>query len=178
MKISSAKRQPFSSNLKCVKTHWGLNAPYVQKLLSPLRYLRYVPEFWNMLSTNNIYVAKDIKNNAWVTMNNDFFCHEWGDLAMIFMSGEVKKNRYSQWRMYYLFPIRYFMPWTHRSAKNYHQALISPLLPRAVFSDLALWCHYNWSVTSCKREILVLWHHILRLSLHVQTGAKAIFTSE
>ena len=32
---------------------------------------------------------QDIKNNAWVTVNNDFCCHEWGDSAMIFTSDEV-----------------------------------------------------------------------------------------
>ena len=26
----------------------------------------------------------DIKNNAWVAVNNDFFGHEWGDMPMIF----------------------------------------------------------------------------------------------
>ena len=33
-------------------------------------------------------------------------------------------------------------------------------------------------VTSREREILALWRHICRLFLHVQIGAKAIFTSE
>ena len=68
--------------------------------------------------------------------------------------------------------------WTHKSAKNYHRALISPLLPRAAFSDRALWRHHNWSVTSCEREILVLWRHICLLLLYAQIGAKPIFTSE
>ena len=77
-----------------------------------------------------------------------------------------------------LFLTRYFMSWTHKSAKNYHRALILPLLPRAAFSDRALWRHHNWSVTSCEREILVLWRHICLLSLHAQVGAKAIFTRE
>ena len=57
-------------------------------------------------------------------------------------------------------------------------ALISPLLPRAAFSDRALWRHHNWFVTSCEREILVWWRHICLLSLHAQIGAKVIFTSE
>ena len=77
-----------------------------------------------------------------------------------------------------LFLTRYFMSWTHKSAKNYHWALISPLLPRAAFSDRALWRHHNWSVTSCEREILALWRHNCLLSLHAQIGATAIFTSE
>ena len=50
-----------------------------------------------------------------------------------------------------LFLTCYFMSWTHRSTTNYHWVLNSPLLPRAVFSDLALWHHYNWSVASCER---------------------------
>ena len=64
-----------------------------------------------------------------------------------------------------LFLTRYFMSWTHKSAKNYHRALISPLLPRAAFSERALWRHHNWSVTSCEREILVLWRHICLVCL-------------
>ena len=42
----------------------------------------------------------------------------------------------------------YFMSWTHNSAKNNHQSLILQLSPRAVFSDLSLWRHHGWSVTS------------------------------
>ena len=36
---------------------------------------------------------RDIKNNAWVTVNNDF-CHEWGDSAMIFTSDEVTSENH------------------------------------------------------------------------------------
>ena len=36
--------------------------------------------------------------------------------------------------MYNFFLTRYFMPWTHKSAKNYHRSLILHMLPRAVFS--------------------------------------------
>ena len=45
-------------------------------------------------------------------------------------------------------------------------------------SDLALWRHHSWSVTSREREILALWRHIRRLFLYAQIGAKAIFTTE
>ena len=44
-------------------------------------------------------------------------------------------------------------------------------------SDLALWRHHSWSLTSHERGILALWRHIRRLLLHAQIGAKAIFTS-
>ena len=54
----------------------------------------------------------------------------------------------------------------------------SQLLPRTLFFDSALWRHHSWSVKSCKREVLALWHHIHRLFLHVQIDAKAISTSE
>ena len=132
----------------------------------------------------------DIKNNAWVTVNNDFLSrvrrfgndfhewrsHEWKSLTNRLTSD--KKIVIHGNECIILFLTCYFMSWTHRSAKNYHWALISPLLPSAAFSGAALWRHHNWSVTSCEREILVLWRHICLLSLHVQTGAKAIFTSE
>ena len=135
-------------------------------------------------------VEIDIKNNAWVTVNNDFLSrvrrfgndfhewrsHEWKSLTNRLTSDKnivIHGNE-----CIILFLTCYFMSWTHRSTKNYHWALISPLLPSAAFSDAALWRHHNWSVTSCEREILVLWRHICLLSLHVQIGAKAIFTSE
>ena len=55
--------------------------------------------------------------------------------------------------------------------------LISPLSLMRVFSDLVLWRHHSWSVTSPKHRVLALWH-IHWLLLHMQIGAKAIFTSE
>ena len=131
-----------------------------------------------------------IKNNAWVTVNNDFLSqvgrfgndfhewqsHEWKSLPNRLTSD--KKVVIHGNECIILFLTSYFMSSTHKSPKNYHRVLISPLLPRAVFSDLVLWRHHNWSVTSREGEILVLWRHICRLLLHAQIGAKAIFTSE
>ena len=77
-----------------------------------------------------------------------------------------------------LFLTRYFMSWTHNSSKNNYRSLISPLSLWTVFSVLALWPHHYWSVTSRKHGVLELWCHIRRLFLHVQIGAKAIFTVE
>ena len=77
-----------------------------------------------------------------------------------------------------LFLTRYFMSWTHRSATNNHRSLILPLSLGTVFSDLTLWRHHSWSVTSRERDALALWRHIRWLFLHAQMGAKAIFTSE
>ena len=134
---------------------------------------------------------QDIKNNAWVTVNNDILGHECGDLPMIFTSDEVTSE--NQWQNRFtsdpkivihgneciiLFLTRYFMSWTLNSAKNNYRSLISPLLLRTVFSDLVFWRHHRWPVTSNKRRVLALWRHIRRLLLHAQIGAKAIFTSE
>ena len=55
-------------------------------------------------------------------------------------------------------------------------SLISPLSSRTVFSDLALSCHHSWSVTSRERQVLALWRHIQGLFMHMQIGAKTIFT--
>ena len=137
-----------------------------------------------------LQLQNDIKNNAWVTVNNDFLSqvrrfgndfHEWRSQEWKSLPNRLtsdKKIVIHGNECIILFLTRYFMSWTHKSAKNYHRALISPLLPRAAFSDRALWRHHNWSVTSCEHEILVLWRHICLLSLHAQIGAKAIFTSE
>ena len=110
---------------------------------------------------------------------NDFHesrSHKWKSLANRIMSDPkiiIHGNEFI-----ILFPTRYFMSWTHNSTKTSYRSLISPLLPRTVFSDLALWRHHSWSVTSSEREVLALQRHIRRLFLRVQNGAKAIFTSE
>ena len=55
---------------------------------------------------------------------------------------------------------------------------ISPMSPRMVLYDSALWRHHSWSVKSCEREALALWRHIRRLFLQKQIGAKSVFTIE
>ena len=131
-----------------------------------------------------------IKNNAWVNVNNDFWSrvgwfandfhewrsHEWKSLAN-HLTSDQKIVIHGNERII-LFLTRYFVSWTHRSATNNHWSLISPLSLRTVFSDLTLWRHHSWSVTSRECEALALWRDIHRLFLHVQIGAKAIFTSE
>ena len=39
-------------------------------------------------------VERDTWNNVWVSVNNDFFCHDWGDSAMIFMTDEVTSQNH------------------------------------------------------------------------------------
>ena len=97
----------------------------------------------------------------WITS----FCHEWGDSAMIFTSDEVTSENHCRIasrvtkkiaihgnECIILFLTRYFLSLTHKSAKHYHRALISSMLPRAAFSDRALWRHHKWSVTSWERK--------------------------
>ena len=138
------------------------------------------------ISSITMSTGNEIKNNVWVTVNNDFFVtsgairqwfrHSWKSLPN--RPTRDKKIVIHGNECIILFLTRYFVSWTQKSAKNHNRALVSPLLPRAAFSDRALWRHHNWSVTSCEREILVLWRHICLLSLHAQIDAKAIFTSE
>ena len=127
----------------------------------------------------------DIKNNAWVTVNNDFWSrvgwfandfHEWKSLANHLTSDQKIVIHGNECII--LFLARYFISWTHSSATNNHRSLISPLSLGTVFSDLTLWRHNSWSVASREREALALWRHFRRLFLHAQIGAKAIFTSE
>ena len=133
----------------------------------------------------------DIKNNAWVTMNNDFLGHEWGDLPIIFTSDKVTSencwqiaSRVTQKSLFMVTNVLFYFlhailcPWTHNSVKNNHRLPILPLSLRMVFSDLALWRHYIWSVMSRERGLLALWRHFCRLFFHAQIGAKVIFTSE
>ena len=74
-----------------------------------------------------------MNNNARVTVNNDFFGHEWGDLLKIFTSDEVKsenrwqitsrvttKSIFMATNVLFYFLRAILCPWTHNSAKNNH----------------------------------------------------------
>ena len=128
-----------------------------------------------------------IKNNAWITIfgsrvrrfANDFHewrSHEWKSLVNR-LTRDPKMVIHGN-ECIILFLTRYFISWKHNSAKNNHRWLISLLSLRTVFSDLVLWYHHSWSVTSHKRRVLALWRHIRRLFLHAQIAANTIFTSE
>ena len=118
---------------------------------------------------------RDIKNNAWVTVNNDFsvtsgvIC-QWFSRVTSSLVKIIGKTPL-EWpkivihgnECIILFLTRYFISWTYRSATNNHWSPISPLSPGTVFSDLTLWRHHSWSVTSCEREALALWRNIQRL---------------
>ena len=100
----------------------------------------------------SMHTSQDINNNAWVTVNNDFLGHEWGDLPMIFTRDEIKGENHWQiaprvaqqsWftvtNVFFLFLTRYFISWIHNLAKNNYRSLISPLSLNTIFSDLILW---------------------------------------
>ena len=70
-----------------------------------------------------------------------------------------------------LFLTRYFISWTHNSAKK-HRSPILQLSLRTIFSDLALCRHHSWSVTSRDRGVLAFWRHIGRLFLHAPIGQR------
>ena len=137
-----------------------------------------------------IVLWSDIKNNAWVTVNNDFWVtseaicqynfhgwrsHEWKSLANRIRSDPKIVIHGNECII--LFLTRYLMSNTQFRQNNY-RSLISPLSLWTVFSDLVLWRHHRWSVTSRECRTLALWRHIRRLFLHAQIGTKAIFTSE
>ena len=132
-----------------------------------------------MIFTSDFVTRENHCRIEWLRFGNDF--HEWRSHSWKSLPNRPTRDKkiviHGNERII-LFLTRYFVSWTHKSAKNHNRALVSPLLPRAAFSDRALWRHHNWSVTSCEREILVLWRNICLLSLHAQIGAKAIFTSE
>ena len=139
-------------------------------------YLLWIQSVFNTLTQSPQGWIQYIKNNAWVTANNDFGVNR--DAICQWFSRVTTKIVIHGKECIIIFLTRYFMFWTCYSAKNNHRSLISLLSPRMVFSDLALWRHHSWSLTSRESGILTLWHHIRRLFLHAQIGAKAIFTSE
>ena len=126
-----------------------------------------------------------------ITVNNDFLvtsevicqwflANHWFSLVTSSLAKIIGKSPASWPKIecIILFLTRYFMFWTHHFATNNHRSLISPLSMRTVFSDLTLWRHHSWSVTSSERATLALLCPVRRLFLQAQIGAKAIFTRE
>ena len=103
------------------------------------------------------------------------YFHEWKSL-LNHITGELKLLLTVKNILFYF--LHAIMFCAHNSAQNNHRLLNSPLSPRTIVSDVALWRHYSWSMTSHKREVLALWRHILRLFLHAQIATKAISYSE
>ena len=105
--------------------------------------------------------------------------HELPWITIFFVTGEAIRQLFSrvtksrvkiiaksphEWRKIVIngneciivFLTSYFMWWTHKSAKNYHRALISPLLPRRPFLTercdvitIDLWRHVNAKYWYC-----------------------------
>ena len=99
--------------------------------------------------------------------------HEWKSLVNHIMSDP--KVVFHGNECIILFLTHYFMSWTQNFVTNNYRSLITPLSLRTVYSDLALWRHNSWFVTSGERGVLALWRHFRRSFLHVQISAKAIF---
>ena len=145
-------------------------------IIRPITTLLKRKTVWAFTSRPQVWcLTQYIKNNAWVTVNNDFLATS-GVICQWF--SRVTKSRVKiigktphEWpkivihgnECTILFLTRYFISWTYRSATNNHRSPISPLSPGTVFSDLTLWRHHSWSVTSREREALALWRNIHRL---------------
>ena len=88
-----------------------------------------------------IYVGEDIKNNAWVTVNNDFLVKsevicQWFSLANHITSDQkivIHGNK-----CIILFLTRYYMLWTHNSTKNNHRSLIFAIIAKSVFFCISI----------------------------------------
>ena len=109
----------------------------------------------------------------WITI----FCHKCGDSAMIFTSDKVTNENHCRIasrvtkkivihgnECIVLLLTCYFLSWTHKSAKNYHRALISPLLPGQPFltehCDITtndLWRHANAKYWYC--DVIFVYCH-------------------
>ena len=135
-----------------------------------------------------IVMVPYIKNNAWVTVNNDFFWswvrrfandfHEWWShkwkSSVNHITSDPKIVIHGN-ECIILFITRNLMSLTHNCFKNNHRWFISQLLSRTVFSDLALW-QLICDVTRTGYTSVVTSYSWL--FLHAQIDVKAIFTSE
>ena len=60
------------------------------KMVNQKTVLGEISDRWFFLADLCVQEIKEhVKNNVWVTMHNDFFCHLWGDLAMIFTNNFI-----------------------------------------------------------------------------------------
>ena len=130
-----------------------------------------------------LYIQNHMNIEYCISMNSDL-CHEWGNSATIKImsknhcriASRVTKIVVNANEHIISFLTRYFMSWTHKSAKNHIRSLISPLSPRTVFADLALWRHHSWSVTVTRtRDTGIMWRYIPGLLLHAHIGADDLF---
>ena len=117
------------------------------------------------------------------------FSHGWGDSAKIsgvttlwmkIIASRVTKNIGINGNPYVIFISYTFLcpDRAHKPAKTIVDCSFHHF--RQGQSFLTWHCDVTTvkSVTSREREVLALWRHIHRLFLHVQIGAKVIFTSE
>ena len=81
-----------------------------------------------------LMIYRIMQELPWITI----FGHSWKSLGNHIMSD--KKIVIHGNECIILFLTCYFMSWT-------------PFSPRTVFSDLALWRHHGWSVTSRERDV-------------------------
>ena len=109
---------------------------------------------------------------------NDF--HEWRSREWKSLANHITNDQKivihdSECIISFLYAI---LCYKHNSAKkNNRRSLISPLSPKTVLPDLALWRHHSWTVMSREREVLALWCYIRPLFFHEQIGAKTVFIS-
>ena len=92
------------------------------------------------------------------------------------VSGVTKQSVFMATHILFYFLRAISCFWTHRIREKQSSIAYFAIVARDGVSNLALWCHHCWSVTSRKRELLVLWCHVHRLFVRVPIGAKAIFT--
>ena len=142
-----------------------------------------------------------VYGQPWITI----FHHEWGDLALIFMSDEVTSENHwwiasQAWRLF-LSQVRWFamifilwhshelnrcwiVSWVTKNSAFTVTHTLFHFLHAILWPD---WAHKTaWhcdvttvqSVISHVYEVLALWRHIHQLFLHMQIWAWVIFTSE
>ena len=156
--------------------HWMVWKPeWYQYLCARLQYLQCISN-------------GDIKNNAWVTMNNDFWvmskaiCQRFQrlpkSLANRITSDQKSLLTLTNVLFYFLHVMLCPEHTVQLKTKKKYRSLILPLSLRMVFSNIILWRHHSWFVMSCEHRVMALWRHIHWLFLHAQISAKVIFTSE
>ena len=126
---------------------------------------------------NHCRIASRIRFNDFLSrvrrFGNDF--HEWRSHERKSLPNRIRRDKKSLFTITNV--LLYFL---HAILCPEHTFTLKTLIDRwfrqmslkTVFSDLALWRHHSWSVTSRERVVLTLWRHIRRLFLHAQIWCK------
>ena len=122
--------------------------------VTSIEQIKYVAVAWIKSIHVRVLNLKNLKNNAWVAVNNEFWvtseaiCQKFSRVTVTsenywqIASRVTQKSLFTVTNVLFYFLHAISCPWTHNSAKNNDRLPISLLWLRTVFSDLSVTSGY------------------------------------